>query len=258
MRRMSAAALPAGARERPVPKSASTHTSGRSRLSTESSRTPASRARRRFSMASGLFGSSASTKATSAPRGLSRRAAARPSPPLPPGPQAKKMVRKSPKRSTSREASAEAACSITSMDATPDSGEIELFHFAHLFRGQNERAQCHAITSHISVQAAHGDVAGQHGLRFAVHLPDQRAVLAEVQRLALAAIYAYPLPQRRRAGADAFEDGDKAAFLPSGVPRLEAFKKYRKKFLGRDARAGLEIERSRVGKLLWENPFARG
>ena len=34
--------------------------------------------------------------------------------------QAKKMVRKSPKRSTSREASAEAACSITSMDATPD------------------------------------------------------------------------------------------------------------------------------------------
>ena len=46
-------------------------------------------------------------------------------------------------------------------------------------------------TSHISIQSAHGDVAGQHGFRFAVRLPDQRAVLAEVQRLALAAIYTY-------------------------------------------------------------------
>ena len=136
-------------------------------------------------------------------------------------------------------------------------GEIELFHFAHLFRGQNERAQCHAITSHISVQAAHGNVAGQHGFRFAVHLPDQRAVLAEVQRLALAAIYAYPLPSVAERGRMPSRMGDKAAFLPNGVPRLEAFKKYRKKFLGRDARAGLKEKGGGVGKLLGKTRLQR-
>ena len=123
MRSMSAAALPAGARESPVPNSASTQTSGRSGLSTAISRTPACRARRRFSTASALFGSSASTKAASPPRCLSNRAAASPSPPLPPGPQAKKTVFPGPKRSSSKAASAAAARSMTSMDLTPSSAK---------------------------------------------------------------------------------------------------------------------------------------
>ena len=65
----------------------------------------------------------------------------------------------------------------------------------------------HIHTSHISIQAAHGDVAGQHGLYFAIHLPEERAVFTEAQRFPLAAFDAYALPQRRRKGADASSMG---------------------------------------------------
>jgi len=70
IRRINCSAAPEGARENPVPNSASTQTSGSSSESGAISRTPASIARRWFSLASGDLGGSESANAASPPASL--------------------------------------------------------------------------------------------------------------------------------------------------------------------------------------------
>ena len=77
MRSISAAASPWGARDRPVPYSASTQRSGGSVApSRVSSGMPAARANARFSMASGVLGGSAGNRAQRPPRAAYSRAQA--------------------------------------------------------------------------------------------------------------------------------------------------------------------------------------
>ena len=114
IRSISPASAPDGARDSPVPNSASTHASGRGRSPACSyTGMPQARARARFATASGCLGALGWT-IVQRYRPHSSRAHAVPSPPLPPVPQAKYTA--APSGSSPEIASAN-ACAARSMTA---------------------------------------------------------------------------------------------------------------------------------------------